>query len=217
MKRHFLVRGSVPTLIVATALLSGCGWFHRDRVDYYKGTQETRPLEVPPDLDSPASSRELVVPGAASSGASASAAATAPAAGSAPPDAVGVAASGPVDLHIADSVDNAYQRVGLALERVQLGKVSGKDDAAHSYAYDFEGSVTTKPAAPQEHHWYSRILHPFGGGGDSGGTQNVKAALRVNVSEDAGGARVSVVPAAGDKSGEAAAQRVIAALRERLS
>ena len=216
MKRHFLVRGSVPTLIVATALLSGCGWFHRDRVDYYKGTQETRPLEVPPDLDAPSTSRELVVPASSGSTASSSAA-TASATSSAPPEAAGIVASGPVDLHIADSVDNAYQRVGLALDRLQLGKVASKDDAAHSYAYDFEGTVTSKPAAPQEHHWYSRILHPFGGGGDKAETQSVKSALRVNVTQDAGGSRVSVVPAPGDKSGEAAAQRVIAALRDRLS
>lgn len=212
MKRHFLVRWSVPTLIVATALLGGCGWFHRDRAEYYKGVQETRPLEVPPDLDAPPTTRELVVPGTTAPAAGASSAAGV---SSAPPTTAVV--SGPVDLHIADSVDNAYQRVGLALERVQLGKVASKDDAAHSYAYDFDGAVTNQPAAPKEHHWYSRILHPFGGGGDKAQTQSVKAALRVNVSEDAGGSRVSVVPAPGDKSGEAAAQRVIAALRERLS
>ena len=211
MKRHFLVRWSVPTLIVATALLGGCGWFHRDRAEYYKGVQETRPLEVPPDLDAPPTTRELVVPGTTAPAAGASSAAGV---SSAPPTTAVV--SGPVDLHIADSVDNAYQRVGLALERVQLGKVASKDDAAHSYAYDFDGAVTNQPAAPKEHHWYSRILHPFGGG-DKAQTQSVKAALRVNVSEDAGGSRVSVVPAPGDKSGEAAAQRVIAALRERLS
>ncbi|MBS0514652.1 MAG: hypothetical protein JSS16_04190 [Proteobacteria bacterium] len=208
MKRHFPIRGFVPTLIVATALLGGCGWFHRDRAEYYKGAQETRPLEVPPDLDTPSTTRELVVPGAT---ATAVAGASSTGVGSAPPS----VSTGPVDLHVADTVDNAYQRVGLALERVQLGKVSSKDDAAHSYAYDFDGAVTSRPAVPQEHHWYSRILHPFGG--DKAQTQSVKAALRVNVTEDAGGARVSVVPAPGDKSGEAAAQRMIAALRERMS
>lgn len=209
MTRHSFVRFSAPTLIVAATLLSGCGWFHRDRVDYYKGAQETRPLEVPPDLDAPSSTRELVVPG--STGAAARTGAAASGVSSAPPSVSG----GPADLHVADTVDNAYQRVGLALDRAQLGKVASKDDSAHSYAYDFEGEITTKPAAA-EHHWYSRILHPFGGS-DKAETQKVKASLRVNVSEDAGGARISVVPASGDKSGEAAAQRVIAALRERLS
>jgi uncharacterized lipoprotein len=212
VKRHFLVRGSVPTLIVATALLGGCGWFHRDRVDYYKGVQETRPLEVPPDLDVPPTTRELVVPGTTPPAANAGASASSASVSAAPPS---VAAA--TDLHVADTVDNTYQRVGLALERAQLGKVASKDDAAHSYAYDFDGAVTTRPAAAQEHHWYSRILHPFGGGGDKAETQSVKASLRVNVSDDAGGARVNVVPAAGDKSAAAAAQRLAAALRERLS
>ncbi|MBN8886740.1 MAG: hypothetical protein J0I77_13545 [Rudaea sp.] len=216
MTRHSFVRLSVPTLIVATAFLSGCGWFHRDRVDYYKSAQESRPLEVPPDLDAPATTRELVVPGSAPRAASAGGAA-ASSVSSVPPSVTGGAASGATDLHVVDAVDNAYQRVGLALERAQLGKVASKDDASRSYAFDFDGAITTKPAQPQEHHWYSRILHPFGGGGDKAETQNVKASLRVNVSEDAGGSRVSVVPAPGDKSGEAAAQRVLAVLRERLS
>ncbi|MBS0581549.1 MAG: hypothetical protein JSS42_00420 [Proteobacteria bacterium] len=210
MKRHFPVRGFVPTLIVATALLGGCGWFHRDRADYYKGVQETRPLEVPPDLDAPPTTRELVVPGTTTP-----AAASAAGVSSAPPSAA-ASVSAATDLHVADTVDNTYQRVGLALERAQLGKVASKDDAAHSYAYDFDGAITTRAAAPQEHHWYSRILHPFGGG-DKAEAQTVKAALRVNVGDDAGGARVNVVPAAGDKSAEAAAQRLAAVLRERLS
>ena len=142
---------------------------------------------------------------------------SAPGVTSAPPSASGVAVSGATDLHIVDTVDNAYQRIGLALERAQLGKIASKDDAAHSYVFDFDGPVATRPSAAPEHHWYSRILHPFGGGGGKAETQNVKASLRVNVSEDAGGARVSVVPPSGDNSAEAAAQRVIAALRERLS
>lgn len=211
MKRHLLVRGYVPTLIVAAAVLGGCGWFHRDRVDYYKSAQESRPLEVPPDLDNPTTSKELVVPGTGATTAQ-------PAAGaaSAAPPSTASADTGPVDLHVADTVANTYARVGLALDHAQLGKVSGKDDATHSYAYDFDSTVTTQPgAAPAQRHWYSRILHPFGGG-DKAQTSAVKSALRVNVSEDANGARISVVPAQGDASGPAAAQRLLATLRERL-
>ncbi|MBS0590178.1 MAG: hypothetical protein JSR65_06020 [Proteobacteria bacterium] len=206
MKRHFFLRVSAPTLIVAAALLSGCSWFHRDRVDYYKGTQESRPLEVPPDLDSQSTTRSLVVPGAPS----ASPENVSNSAGVTPPSVAG----GASDLHVADSVENTYQRVGLALERAQLGKVASKDDAAHSYAYDFDGAVVVQPAA-QAHHWYSRVLHPFGG--DKAKAQNVKASLRVNVSEEAGGSRVEVVSTPGDKAAETAAQQLLATLRERLS
>ena len=207
MKRSNFLRVTAPTLIVATAMLGGCGWFHRDHVDYYKGTQETRPLEVPPDLDKPSTARNLVVPGATGAPSKAAGADAI-----APPSAAGFAADAS-DLHIADTLDNTYQRVGLALDHAQLGKVASKDDAAHSYVYDFDGAVASAPA--QEHHWYSRVLHPFGG--DKAQTRSVKSSLRVNVSEDAGGARISVVPASGDTSGQAAATRLLSALRERLS
>lgn len=205
MKRHILVRWSVPALFVATALLSGCSWFHRDRVEYYKGAKETRPLEVPPDLDAPATSKSLVVPGATPAAASASA--TAPAAATVAVDAT--------ELHVADTVDSTWQRVGLALERSQLGKVTSKDDASRSYAFEFNGPVDASATPAPEHHWYSRVLHPFGGGKPQ--THSVTSALHVNVSEDNGGARVSVGGNADDKAAAAAAHRLLEALRERLS
>lgn len=224
MKRHSLIRWSLPALVIAGSLLSGCSWFHRDRVDYYKGAQETRPLEVPPDLDTPSSSKELVVPGPGA--ASAPAAGTTQTATSAASSRASAGAQG-VDLHVADSVEHTWQRVGLALDRAQIGTLTSRDEAGRSYTMDFSGTVTTQeatPAAPEEHHWYSRILHPFGGGSSgastttqSAKTQQVTSALRINVSEDNGGARVSVIGNANDKSASDAARRVIEVLRERMS
>ena len=229
MKRHFLVRWSLPTFLVATALLSGCSWFHRDRVEYYKGAVETRPLEVPPDLDAPATTKALVVPGAtpaASPGAAAASAphtpvaaapaapSAAPATPSAMPPAAAVSADA-TELHVADTVDSTWQRVGLALERAQLGKILSKDESARSYAFEFSGSVDASAAVPPEHHWYTPVLHPFGG--DKPKSTSVTSALRVNVSEDNGGARVSVGGNADDASAAAASRRVVAMLRERLS
>jgi uncharacterized lipoprotein len=225
VKRHFLVRWSLPTFLVATALLSGCSWFHHDKVEYYKGAAETRPLEVPPDLDAPATNHALVVPGSTPAAAApaahapvtpapaaAAAASTAPATPSAMPPAAAVAADA-TELHVADTVDSTWQRVGLALERAQLGKITSKDDAARSYAFEFNGPVDAAPAP--EHHWYTPVLHPFGG--DKPKASVVTSALRVNVSEDAGGARVSVVGNPNDASAAAATHRLIAVLRERLS
>ncbi len=226
MKRHSPIRWSLSALIIAAALLSGCSWFHRDRVDYYKGAQETRPLEVPPDLDTPSSSKELVVPGPGGTAAPAAATgASAPAATSANTATTGVVATA-ADLHVADSVEHTWQRVGLALERAQIGTLTSRDEAGRSYTMDFSGTVTSEeapPAPPPEHHWYSRILHPFGGGGRTVSaptrttTQQVTSALRINVSEDSGGARISVFGNANDKSASDAARRVIEVLRERLS
>ncbi len=223
MKRHSLIRWSLLALVSAGSLLSGCSWFHRDRVDYYKGAQETRPLEVPPDLDTPSSSKELVVPGPGAASAPAAAGATQTATSAASPSAAAGAQG--ADLHVADSVEHTWQRVGLALDRAQIGPLTSRDEAGRSYTMDFNGTVTTAeaPPAPEEHHWYSRILHPFGGsggGGDSSAqtkTQQVTSALRINVSEDNGGSRVSVIGNANDKSASDAARRVIEVLRERMS
>ena len=223
MKRHFLVRWSLPTFLVATASLSGCSWFHHDKVEYYKGAAETRPLEVPPDLDAPSTTKALVVPGGTPSASATpsahapvatapAAATTAPATPSAAPPAAAVVAD-VTELHVSDTVDSTWQRVGLALERAQLGKITSKDDAARSYAFEFNGPVDAAPAP--EHHWYTPVLHPFGG--DKPKASVVTSALRVNVSEDSGGARVDVVGNPNDAAAAAASRRLIAVLRERLS
>jgi len=83
------------------------------------------------------------------------------AASSAPPPIAGVS-TGSTDLHVADTVPNTWTRVGLALERAQLGALSGRDEKAHTYTLDFSATLTTN--AEGEHHWYTRVLHPFGGG-----------------------------------------------------
>ncbi|MEP6938525.1 MAG: hypothetical protein ABI846_02085 [Rudaea sp.] len=204
----------MPTLVAATALLSGCGWMHRDKVEYYKGASETRPLEVPPDLDAPTSTKALVVPGSSAAAAASMPASAATTASPAMTPSPASLSADSTELHVADTVDSTWQRVGLALERAQLGKVTSKDEAARSYAFEFEGSVDAA-AVPTEHHWYTRVLHPFGG--DKSTSRAVKSALRINVSDDAGGARVSVGGGADDRAATAAARRVIEALRERLS
>jgi uncharacterized lipoprotein len=146
-----------------------------------------------------------------------SAAAPAPAAAppaavsSVPPAISGVSVAG-ADLHVADTVQNTWQRVGLALERAQVGSVSARDEAAHTYTLNFSGTVETKPDG--ETHWYSKVLHPFGG--DSK-TEQIQRQLTVRVADDSGGAKVSVEGDTSDKSTADAARRVVEVLRERLS
>ncbi len=148
---------------------------------------------------------------AAASAPVAPAAATPVAVSSAPPEISGVSVAG-TDLHVADTVANTWQRVGLALERAQLGTLSARDEKARTYALAFNSTVEAPPA---EHHWYTRVLHPFGG--DKGKTETVARTLTVRVSDDAGGARVSVEGDMSDKATAEAAQRVLQALRDRLS
>ena len=143
------------------------------------------------------------------------AASTAPAmaASSTPPPISGVS-TGSTDLHVADSVPNTWVRVGLALERAQLGALSGRDENAHTYTLDFSATLETKESG--EHHWYTRVLHPFGGG-DESKTEQITRRLTVRVAEDAGGARVDVSGDGTDKQTMDAARHVAKVLRERLT
>ena len=53
LKPSFPVSRSIAlVLIVAVVAASGCRWFRKDK-DVYAQSPESRPLEVPPDLDMP--------------------------------------------------------------------------------------------------------------------------------------------------------------------
>lgn len=211
-----LVRTTLFAAASAT-LLAGCGMFHH-KDNYYSKAQETKPLEVPPDLDTPPASNELTVPAAGASSTtistSSNAATTSTAATSATPPQMSPSGD---SLHVADSVGHAWTRVGLALERAQVGTISERNETAHSYTLDVEGLKASAPAAPAEHHWYSRIMHPFGGGSSGSTSPAVSGHLTVTVSADGEGARVDVSGASGDANAAEAARRVLNALRERLS
>jgi uncharacterized lipoprotein len=220
VNRISTVRYSLAMLLAAT-LLGGCSWFHH-KDNYYSKAAETRPLEVPPDLDTPVTSNELVVP-ATSAGSTTAAPATSPPAGIAASTPVainsGTVASGS-GLRVADSPDHTWQRVGLALERAQVGTISARDQSSRSYTVEVAGlTAAAAPAPAEEHHWYTRILHPFGGG--SSGTKSssapVSGNVMVRVSADGDAARVDVEGATSDGTSAEAARRVLAVLRDRLS
>ena len=222
MNRISSVRCSL-SLLLASTLLGGCSWFHH-RDDYYAKAAETRPLVVPPDLDTPVGSNELVVPAADAAG-SGGVPATAPPAGVAATTAPAPGASSTVvsggGLRVADSLEHTWQRVGLALERAQVGTISSRDAAAHSYSVEVAGlTAAVAPAPVEEHHWYTRILHPFGGGSSSAKSSSsapVSGSVNVKVSAEGDAARVEVEGAGSDANSSEAARRVLAVLRDRLS
>ena len=211
---------STVSLIALASVLGGCSLFHHHD-NYYSKAVESRPLEVPPDLEMPAGTNELVVPPA---GNGAPAATPAPSAAavqstnsvpsSSPPPVATGAVQTEGGLHVTDSVEHTWQRVGIALERAQVGTISERDEAGHGYTLDVQG-LKAASAEPQEHHWYTRILHPFGGGKSNG--QAVSGRLNVKVIQDGDGSRVDVQGASNDASSSEAARRVLDALRERLS
>ena len=202
------VRRTISALLLATvasSLLGGCGFLHRhfDRKDdAYKKSVAERPLEIPPDLDTPNGSGALVVPpagGAAVAGGATSSAVPTMAAG----QGAQLAGDG---LRIADSVESAWSRVGLALERSGAATVLGRDEAARTYTVQTTGHATTKPG------WFKRAIS-FG----RGGTQTTaQVQLTVRVSADGNGSRVSIEGGTDDASQDAA-RTLLATLKQRLS
>jgi len=171
----------------------------------------TPPPAVAVAVPAPSSVASTAPPAAAPPAPVAASAPPAAAVSSTPPPISGVSTGG-TDLHVADTVPNVWTRVGLALERAQLGTLSGRDQNAHTYTLDFSGTVETKSEG--EHHWYTRVLHPFGGDTKK---EQVTRKLTVRVAEDAGGARVSVEGDGTDKETTDAARHVAQVLRDRLS
>lgn len=216
----------LPIILLAATVLGGCG-FMRDHFGRkeppYQGAPQNRPLEVPPGLDAPSSSSALTIPAAAGPSA-ATAASAAPPVSAAPPAAAPAAttpaasqtapsaeiAARPVisggDLHVADTVESTWHRVGLALERSGAGTITARDEAGHAYAITTTGKVGNEPG------WFKRMA-TFG---QARASSTPGVPLTVRVSADGSGSKVSIEGAT-DKDSREAAAAVLAALRKRLS
>jgi uncharacterized lipoprotein len=214
---------SLILAVIASCLLAGCGWFHRNKQDdTYKTSVQERPLEVPPDLDKPNMAGALVIPnvgGAAAAAPAADAAgvpptataptaATAPA-GTAPPVAVAASPGATLSgdgIRVSDTVESTYSRVGLALERSGAATVLARDDAGHSYDVQTVGQVTSKPG------WFKKAITL----GMAKGKTTAAVRLKVVVAPDGAGSKVSIQGAT-DEASQDAARALLATLNQRLS
>jgi uncharacterized lipoprotein len=133
MKKSPLVV-ALPLLAVSALALSGCGMF-RSHKQWETAKQES-PLEIPPGLDTPATSAALVIPPPGANNPTANGA-TAPSG-----DSVGTITDAFV---VSDSVDSTYQKVGQALQAGDIGQVSAHDDAAHTYTLTVNSPATAVP------------------------------------------------------------------------
>jgi uncharacterized lipoprotein len=189
---------STPRLIAAATfavLLGGCSMLGV-RSDYEQA-RETRPLEIPPELDAPAQSGTMRVPEVAG----------APAAGASAP--VGVPSAIPAgeatSLAIADGVGGAWRRVGLALERSGVAEVSARDEAAGTYTV----SGTTTLDKPAEGGFFKRMFSR-----DEARSAQVTRVVRIVA--DGAGSVVRVEDEQGQPADDELARRVIEAIRQRL-
>jgi uncharacterized lipoprotein len=119
-------RALLLALVAVLAGSTGCGWFRGK--SGYENSPESRPLEVPPDLDRPAADGTMEIPAAAG--------------------APRAAPSGPVSnpvtgasFVIADSAESAWRRLGLALERIEGVSIGDRDPSAAAYNVGYEGET----------------------------------------------------------------------------
>ncbi len=214
------------TIVLAASLLASCGWFDRHfhhENDEYKTSAQQRPLEIPPDLDKPNTSGALTIPDA-------NATTTAPLAtsdASAPPAAAPLAASpvteAPVTtasssssaapallsgdaLHISDTVDSVWNRIGLAMEHSGAATILARDEAGRTYDVQTTEQVTQKPG------WFKKAITL----GMAKGTTTAQARLRLRVTAEGDGSKVSVEGATDDASKQSA-QALLSTIKQRLS
>jgi uncharacterized lipoprotein len=149
MRHSRLLRTAVlAALVLSVFAVSGCRWFKRGNP--YNQSAETRPLEVPPDLDRPNTDAALGAPasvtrssmagtpgqpqGGAAAPASAAPSAQAPAAAAA---AAPAAAGG---FTIAGTRDEVFNKLGEALAAVPGVTVASKAQLLGAYDVSYEGS-----------------------------------------------------------------------------
>lgn len=195
----------VGSLVLAACVaLAGCGMFGGNKREAYEGSRAGRPLEVPPDLDAPATSRSLVIPAAG-----AAAGDSQPPSDASPSDGAPIASSpGAIEpgtassLKIGDAPAGAWRRVGLALERSGVGEILARDASAGTYTV--KSTVTEREGG-----LLSRMI-----GRDK---VSVSEATRVvRIVPDGEGSEIRVEDESGEAVEDAAARKLIAAIRQRL-
>ena len=133
---------AVAALAVAVLGASGCSWFRKtDKL--YAQSPETRPLEVPPDLDLPRTDTAVNVPSQAATNAVASG-----------------QASGGFTLAVAR--DDAFAKVGEALAAVQGVNIANRAQALGVYDVNYEGANFLVRVAGTEQGSYVSAVDPRG-------------------------------------------------------
>ncbi|MDI9240360.1 hypothetical protein QLQ15_15740 [Lysobacter sp. LF1] len=129
-------------LLAGIALGSGCSWFRKtDKL--YSQSPETRPLEVPPDLDLPRTDTAVNVPSQAATNAVAS----------------GQASGG---FTLPTARDDAFAKVGEALAAVQGVNIANRAQALGVYDVNYEGANFLVRVAGTEQGSYVSAVDPRG-------------------------------------------------------
>jgi uncharacterized lipoprotein len=128
MKSMSLTLRRALSLALIALLLStaGCSWW-RGRSGY-ENSPESRPLEIPPDLDTPATDPAMQIP------------------------AVAGAPAAPVTARsfvVADAAASTWRRLGVALERIDGVTIDSRAELLSVYNVTFQGSSFLVKVAPE--------------------------------------------------------------------
>ncbi|MBN8263267.1 MAG: hypothetical protein J0M21_01280 [Xanthomonadales bacterium] len=115
--------------VVLASGVSGCHWFGK-KDELYTQSVESRPLEVPPDLDRPSADRAMALP---SAGGSATASGVASAAGS-------PGAAAPIGFNATGDRDALFAKVGQVLAATEGVTIANKAEILGTYDVSYMGA-----------------------------------------------------------------------------
>ena len=134
-------------LVLAVAVLgvSGCKWFRKGSPAYAM-SEETRPLEVPPDLNLPSTAGAMKLPPSVS----ASQVSTA------------VSSASPSSFHVVGSRDDVFNKLGVALGEVDGLTIASRAQLLGTYDVTYEGSNFLVRVAAVDTGTYVSAVDPRG-------------------------------------------------------
>lgn len=159
----------LATVAVAVVGASGCSWFRKSN-ELYAQSPESRPLEVPPDLDRPDTSGAMQVP--AGAGTTSVSRSTLPAAAPA------TAAASQTGFTVAGERDAIFDRVGALLSSTAGVTVVSKAQILGTYDVDYEGSKFLVRVSPGNGGTYVSAVDPRGLPASGEGAVKLMAILR---------------------------------------
>ena len=160
---------TMSVIVAATVSMSGCHWFGKKNTAYQM-SPESRPLEVPPDLDHPDTQSAMQVPDTGTQSVTRSSLSTVRPASS---------ASGFV---VAGDRDGVFDKVGAALAATQGVTIASKAQLLGTYDVSYQGSSFLVRVTKTDAGVYVSAVDPRGMPADSAGATQLIAALKTQLS-----------------------------------
>ncbi len=172
---------TLALLVVAVFAASGCRWFRRNNP--YNQSAETRPLEVPPDLDRPSTAAALGAPtsvtrsGMSGTPVQGAAPAQTPAGQPAVAQAPAASALGS-GFTVPGERDAVFNQVGEALAAVPGATIASKAQLLGTYDVNYEGSNFLVRVTKVDAGVYVSAVDPRGVAAGGEAAAKLMAALR---------------------------------------